>query len=477
MRRVCDRVHGEVTLSDLATEICETDAFQRLDQIRQLGGCSFVYPSATHTRREHSIGVAHLARSVGERLRSSHPDRMSDHDIVALEIAGLLHDVGHGPFSHLFEEFVREVDPNWSHEAMALRIVDYVAEVPRVRDALRVAFEEEVPQCIERIKWMIRGLEENDPVPPSTGCDESRRFLFEIVHSTTHGIDVDKLDYLQRDNLCVFGRSNACALGRILSSLRVLGNRIAFDESVSFEICEIYTLRARMHRQVYQHRSVLVAEGLIKDFLRSVERESGLILGCVADVRRYIRLTEYSLLAPSRFGEEPERMRLFLNERPWYRRVPLTVSLNTRPRCSACTSPVEVGDYACGACGDIGRRTGHRGAGGLMDATERTLTAEDLSVLLSVRVYMSDVRFGPATTRTDPHGDMWITHDSADRILFCDRTATRLVSVQDVAWRPRQTSEMLAYAYLEKNASEEALAEATERVSKWGAGVGTVSHV
>ena len=257
--RVCDRVYGEVVISDLASRICETEAFQRLDQIRQLGGCAFVYPSATHTRREHSIGVSHLARSVGEQLMASYPNRIDGDDILALEIAGLLHDVGHGPFSHLFEEFVSEIKPGWSHEDMSLRIIDHVMQTQDIRLSESLT-KTNVEQFVATIKCMIKGIEDGEEVPARTGLCDTKRFLFEIVHCTTHGIDVDRLDYLQRDNFCVFGRTNACSLNRILSSIRILDDRIAFDESVSFEICELYSLRARMHRQVYQHRSVLVAE-------------------------------------------------------------------------------------------------------------------------------------------------------------------------------------------------------------------------
>ena len=476
-RRVCDRVHGEVLLSELAGSICRTDAFQRLDQIRQLGGCAFVYPSATHTRREHSIGVSHLARSVGELLKASYPDRLNDDDLLALELAGLLHDVGHGPFSHLFEEFASELQPEWSHETMSLLIIDYIVSDPVIRDRFQESLKEsQVDQCVETIKCMIKGIEEWEEIPACTGRDEKKRFIFEIVHSTTHGIDVDKLDYLQRDNLCVFGRTNACSLSRILSSIRILENRIAFDESVSFEICELYSLRARMHRQVYQHRAVLVAEGLLKDFIRCIDRETGFILSCIQDVQKYIMLTEYTLLAPGGFTNECERIRLFLNERPWYKRVPLTISLNTKPRCGSCNASVDVMDFACSVCGDTGPRKGCKDEHGRMMAVEKTWTAEDLSELLCAKIYMSDVRFGPASIKTDSYNQSWITYESVDKIPFCDKTAKRLVDGKDVAWKPQQTNEILVHSYLPRDCSDDEISSAVERIKEWGEKVGTVSH-
>ena len=130
-RRIFDRVYGEVQLTDLASALIDCPEVHRLDSIRQLGGCSFVYPSATHSRLEHSIGVAHLAATMGRHLHSLCPE-ITETELVCLEVAGLLHDVGHGPFSHLFEEYVREeIDPTWSHELMGDRIIRRLLSLAR----------------------------------------------------------------------------------------------------------------------------------------------------------------------------------------------------------------------------------------------------------------------------------------------------------------------------------------------------------
>ena len=106
-KQVQDRVHGQITLDRLLQLVMDTPEFQRLDNIKQLGGCSYIYPSATHTRKEHSIGVAHLAGLMVKHLRTSQPSLGIDNDDeLCVKLAGLVHDIGHGPFSHMFEEFV-----------------------------------------------------------------------------------------------------------------------------------------------------------------------------------------------------------------------------------------------------------------------------------------------------------------------------------------------------------------------------------
>lgn len=475
-QRVCDRIHGEVRLSPLAGRVCATEAFQRLDQIRQLGGCAFVYPSATHTRREHSIGVSHLAKRVGIHLQTLHPTLVDDDDVLALELAGLLHDVGHGPFSHLFEEYVHETVPEWSHETMSLVIFDHLLVDPEFRRAFGASFAHRtLTENVNTIKLMIQGIEDTRDFRGATGRCERQRFLFEIVHSTSHGIDVDKLDYLQRDNLCVFGRSNAFSMNRILTSVCVVDDRIAFEESVAFEICELYSLRARMHRQVYQHRAVLVVEGLLKEFVRAIDNETGMIGEGVRDVRKYLALTEYSLLTPSRFSDACDRQRVLLHERPWLVRIPLTVALNTRPRCGECHQPVGITDSACRHCGHVGPSLGVVQADGTMTAVESSLTPASLSRRLGVEVYLSDVRFGPSSRRHDPHGRQWVTYDSLDVIPFCDKTGSRLVKVEDPSWRPDRSHERVLHAYLPKTATLKETVGATQRIIEWADTVGIVS--
>ena len=121
-----DPVHGNIVMEKLCLAIIDTPEYQRLQGMKQLGVCDRVYRGATHTRFEHSLGVAHLAGKLATMLRKNQPRLgITDIDILCVKIAGLCHDLGHGPYSHLFDGvFIRRMHPNgidkkgkkWRHE-------------------------------------------------------------------------------------------------------------------------------------------------------------------------------------------------------------------------------------------------------------------------------------------------------------------------------------------------------------------------
>uniref|UniRef100_A0A0C3SK24 HD domain-containing protein n=1 Tax=Guillardia theta (strain CCMP2712) TaxID=905079 RepID=A0A0C3SK24_GUITC len=101
-------IHGQITLPPLLLAVIDTPQFQRLRKLKQLGAAEFVFPSATHTRFEHSIGVAFKAGQILRAIRDDQPLlNIDDRDILCVQLAGLCHDLGHGPFSHKFETFLR----------------------------------------------------------------------------------------------------------------------------------------------------------------------------------------------------------------------------------------------------------------------------------------------------------------------------------------------------------------------------------
>ena len=101
-----DPIHGLISVSPLAKKIIDTEEFQRLRNIKQLGCCYYVFPGASHNRFEHSIGVYHLANKYIDILNKH--EEFTEKEIVCITIAGLIHDIGHGPFSHLFDEITPE---------------------------------------------------------------------------------------------------------------------------------------------------------------------------------------------------------------------------------------------------------------------------------------------------------------------------------------------------------------------------------
>jgi HD superfamily phosphohydrolase len=132
-----DPIHGHIQLSDVDISIIDTPQFQRLRELRQLGVSYLVFPGASHNRFEHSIGVCHLAGRWAKFLQQEQPElRITASDIKCVRIAGLCHDLGHGPFSHLFDNHVMAIlrpELNWTHEQASEEMFDYlISEHPDI---------------------------------------------------------------------------------------------------------------------------------------------------------------------------------------------------------------------------------------------------------------------------------------------------------------------------------------------------------
>ena len=100
---IYDIIHGNIVIDELAKRIIDTEEFQRLRNIKQLGCCNFVFPGAVHTRFEHSIGVYHLAKKYID-IFNKDKEYFTEREKECISIAGLIHDIGHGPYRHLFDE-------------------------------------------------------------------------------------------------------------------------------------------------------------------------------------------------------------------------------------------------------------------------------------------------------------------------------------------------------------------------------------
>ncbi|CAF3733659.1 unnamed protein product [Rotaria sp. Silwood1] len=126
-----DPIHGSIELHWLLVKIIDTPEFQRLRRLKQLGASYYVYPGACHQRFEHSIGTCYLAGELLMHLRQKQPElNITEKDSLCVQMAALCHDLGHGPFSHMFETVIAELRPqiHWKHEHASVQMFNYIIE-------------------------------------------------------------------------------------------------------------------------------------------------------------------------------------------------------------------------------------------------------------------------------------------------------------------------------------------------------------
>jgi len=284
-----DDVHGIFRMDPLCVRIIDTPPFQRLRECHQLGLTHMIYPTANHKRFEHSLGVAHLAQQVGEKIWKDQGKRgdvdMDRNDIKCVTLAGLLHDVGHGPFSHVFDyEFLKLMGiNNWYHEDMSCKILDlildrYLCDSPQGADGTASVSDDDA----KLIKRLIDRDRDNMELKADAkqGGDagvanrrpyyDTRRFLFDIVANQRNSIDVDKFDYLARDSRAV-GMKLGVDFKRIMQFSRVLDDQICFKQSEYHNIYQLFHGRMMMHRQVYTHKKAKSLEFMVVDALKAAE--------------------------------------------------------------------------------------------------------------------------------------------------------------------------------------------------------------
>ncbi|XP_030496702.2 uncharacterized protein LOC115712545 isoform X1 [Cannabis sativa] len=262
LKHVHDNVHGNIYLEPLFMKFIDTPQFQRLRDLKQLGLTHMVYPGAVHSRFEHSLGVYWLAGEAINKITAYQGLELEiEHDdIKTVKLAGLLHDVGHGPFSHLFEREVMSMGPGgniWSHENMSVKMIEYMVDENNI---------DIDPETLKRVKDMIT-CSPKDVLLTSL---KPKSFLYDIVANGRTGIDVDKFDYIVRD-------SRACGLGcnfqfeRLMESMRVMDNQICYRAKDYLTIHKLFATRADLHRTVYTHAKVKAIELMVVDALRKAD--------------------------------------------------------------------------------------------------------------------------------------------------------------------------------------------------------------
>ena len=233
-----DPVHGFITINDpLIFEIISHPWFQRLRRINQMAMSYLVYPGAVHSRLHHALGAYHLMHNALYELKQKGVE-FSEEEEQAAKIAILLHDMGHGPFSHALESMlVKKVE----HEALSLLIME----------ELNNEFQGKLSMAIEIFKNTY-----------------SKKFLHQLISGQ---LDVDRMDYLTRDSFFSGVIEGMIGCDRILKMLTVYLGELMVEEKGIYTIEEFLVSRRLMYWQVYQHKTVLSAEmTLVKILERAV---------------------------------------------------------------------------------------------------------------------------------------------------------------------------------------------------------------
>lgn len=230
-----DPVYGFISIpGDFVFDLIEHPWFQRLRNIKQLGLTSFVYPGANHSRFQHGLGALHLMNLAINTLRSKGID-ISPLEEEATFIAILLHDAGHGPFSHALEN---SIISDITHEDLSLLLMQKLNE----------QFDGKLELAIE----IFRGI-------------YPRKFLHELISGQ---IDMDRLDYLRRDSFFTGVIEGSVGSDRIIRMLNVVDDSLVIDEKGIYSLEKFLIARRFMYWQVYMHKTVLSSESLLVKILK-----------------------------------------------------------------------------------------------------------------------------------------------------------------------------------------------------------------
>jgi hypothetical protein len=254
-----DPVHDVIAFRDndsleaMLFRLLSAAEMQRLRRIRQLGMASLAYPGAEHSRYSHSLGVMETARQMLDHLSQSYA--ISEEQRTVCLTSALLHDIGHGPFSHVFER-VTGVD----HESLTLKIVrDPQSQVHRILAGHDRALPGLIAECIE----CGEALEETETSSQAKGekRKSKRTFIHDILYSQ---LDADRCDYLLRDSLHTGSRYGLLDLNWLIHALVIENDRLAVATKGLSAVEGYLQARYHMYRNVYFHKVVRSSEGMLK---------------------------------------------------------------------------------------------------------------------------------------------------------------------------------------------------------------------
>ncbi|HET6516634.1 MAG TPA: HD domain-containing protein [Nitrosopumilaceae archaeon] len=262
---IIDPIHDFIRVSPAELKIIDNPIFQRLRRIRQLSGAHLTYPGAQHTRFEHSLGVMHITGQAGYALQEK--GILKKEDIENLRLAALLHDIGHGPFSHLFEEILQQ-NKKISHEEIGKRII----------------LKTEIGDLLSK-----SGYDKKFITKLAFG-DSKLQYMNEIISGT---LSADMMDYLLRDGYYTGAEHAKIDHKRLTQSFEVYQKKLALERSALYSFESMMHSRYQMFKAVYFHKTVRSAEVMLLEAIRLADNELGLTSLNLDD---YVQLTDESVL-------------------------------------------------------------------------------------------------------------------------------------------------------------------------------------
>ena len=264
-----DVVHGDITFSDIYWDIINTKEFQRLRRIKQLATASQAFPNATHTRFAHSIGTYHVMKMIINHFKQIFNDLQIDYiniedEPIAL-LAALLHDIGHGPFSHAFETVAKN---SITHDEWAEKII--LDKDTELNQMIVKHFGKETPKkVVDCINNVIH--------------KDSKEINFSMIYSglVSGSLDADRMDYLMRDSYNTNGEFCSIDIQSIISSMRIAQidgvYYVCYDENYLSFIEQLIFTRYEMYSNIYFNNYKVLSESLVKHILQRAYQKRDLL--------------------------------------------------------------------------------------------------------------------------------------------------------------------------------------------------------
>jgi hypothetical protein len=252
-----DPIYGFVSIPyEIIYDLIDHPYFQRLRRIKQLGLTNLVYPGALHTRFHHAMGAMHLMGQAIDTIRSKGHE-ITDEEAKGVTIAILLHDIGHGPFSHALEH---SIVSNVNHEDISELFMDN----------LNATFKGELSLAIKIFQNKYK-----------------KKFLHQLVSSQ---LDMDRLDYLKRDSFFTGVSEGVISTERIIKMLNVVNDELVVEAKGIYSIEKFIIARRLMYWQVYLHKTVLSAENMLVHILKRAKElaEKKVELFCTPSLRTFL---------------------------------------------------------------------------------------------------------------------------------------------------------------------------------------------